>query len=154
MPVPVISSTGISIASYTACLSALQSDYQSIYGSDAEVDASDIDGQLLAVFAQAYFDLTQIIQNTYNNFGVLTAQGAFLDNAVALNDITRNVASASTATVTIIGQAGTVITNGQIGDNLGLGTVWALPSYCNYSQCWNYRCNCYLYNIGSNYSFS
>ena len=128
MPVPTISTTGLYIPAYTDCLSALQADYRTIYGADAELDASDIDGQLLAIFAQAYFDLCQVLQNIYNDFSPLTAQGAFLDNIVALDGITRVAATASTVTLTIVGQVGITITNGQVGDNLGIGSVWNLPA--------------------------
>lgn len=128
MPVPTITPSGLFISTYNDCLSALQADYYGIYGADSQLNANDIDGQLLAIFAQAYFDLTQVIQDTYNNFGILTSQGAFLDNLVALNGISRAQATASTVSVTLTGQAQTIVNNGQIGDNLGLGTVWLLPA--------------------------
>jgi Baseplate J-like protein len=128
MPAPILSSAGLTISDYNTDLTALQNDYFAIYGSDAQLNANDIDGQLLAIFAQAYFDVTQVLQTLYNSFSPLTAQGPFLDNIVALNGITRQEATFSTAPVTIYGTAGIVITNGIIGDNLGLGTTWNLPS--------------------------
>jgi len=128
MPPPVLSSAGLTISSYNTDLTALQNDYYSIYGSDAQLNANDADGQLLSIFAQAYFDCTQVLQTLYNNFSPLTAQGPFLDNIVALNGITRQTATFSTAPITVYGTVGITITNGQIGDNLGLGTVWNLPA--------------------------
>jgi uncharacterized phage protein gp47/JayE len=128
MPAPILSSTGLTISDYNTNLTALQNDYYAIYGSDAQLNANDADGQLLAIFAQAYFDATQVLQTLYNNFSPLTAQGPFLDNIVALNGITRQEATFSTAPVIIYGTSGTVITNGIIGDNLGLGTAWNLPA--------------------------
>jgi hypothetical protein len=128
MPAPVLSSSGLTISDYNTDLTALQDDYYAIYGSDAQLNANDADGQLLAIFAQAYFDCTQILQTLYNNFSPETAQGPFLDNIVALNGITRQTATFSTAPVTISGTTGIVITNGVIGDNLGLGTSWNLPA--------------------------
>ena len=128
MPIPTISPAGLAIPTYNQCLSGLQTDYFGIYGADAQLGPNDLDGQLLAIFAQGYFDLCQVLQNIYNSFSPLSAQGAFLDNIVALDGITRTTATASTATLTIVGQVGITITNGQVGDNLGLGTVWNLPA--------------------------
>jgi uncharacterized phage protein gp47/JayE len=128
MPSPILSSSGLTISDYNTDLTALQNDYYAIYGSDAQLNANDVDGQLLAIFAQAYFDCTQVLQTLYNNFSPLTAQGPFLDNIVALNGITRQQATFSTAPVTVYGTAGIIIANGIIGDNLGLGTSWNLPA--------------------------
>ncbi len=127
IPVPIISAAGITLPSYNDVLLGYQNGYVSIYGSDVSIGANTIDGQWLAIQAQAYFDLSQMIGVIYNSFGAL-AQGPFLDNMVALTGIARNIATYSTATVTCVGASGTVISNGVIGDNQGLNTVWDLPA--------------------------
>ena len=127
IPIPVISSAGITLPSYNDVLIGYQQGYMLVYGSDISINANDLDAQWLAIQAQAYFDLSQMIGVLYNSFGAL-AQGPFLDNMVAITGIARNVATYSTATVTLTGSSGTVISNGVIGDNQGLNTTWDLPT--------------------------
>ncbi len=62
----------------------------------------------------------------YNNFSPATAQGNGLSSIVKTNGIARRVATNSTVDVTIVGVAGSVITNGKVGD--ALGNVWNLPA--------------------------
>jgi uncharacterized phage protein gp47/JayE len=99
-----------------------------IFGSDAVLTADSQDGQWLSVQAQAHFDLCQVCLAVYNSFSPATAQGAALSSVVKINGIARKIPTASTATVTIVGVAGTTITGGLIGDNQNLGTQWALPT--------------------------
>jgi len=127
IPIPVISSAGITLPSYNDVLIGYQQGYMLVYGSDISINANDLDAQWLAIQAQAYFDLSQMIGVIYSSFGAL-AQGPFLDNMVAITGIVRNVATYSTATVTLTGSSGTVISNGVIGDNQGLNTTWDLPA--------------------------
>jgi uncharacterized phage protein gp47/JayE len=122
-----ISSAGISSPSYADILAELQYLFWSIYGSDANLDADTQDGQFLAVLAQAVYDNNQLAIAIYNAFSPATAQGAGLSSLVKINGLVRRSPSNSSAVVTIVGQVGTIITNGIVGDNLGLGTKWALP---------------------------
>jgi len=128
IPIPTIGSTGITLPTYNNVLLGYQQSYQAIYGSDVSIEADDLDGQWLAVQAQAYFDLCQMIGVIYNSWGIITTTGAMLDNICALSDTTRQAATFSTAVVTITGTAFSPINNGSIGDNQNLGTVWDLPA--------------------------
>jgi uncharacterized phage protein gp47/JayE len=128
IPIPTITSAGITIPTFAQILAAFQTGYQGIYGATAQLGPNTLDGQLISFFAQAYFDLCQVIGETYNNFSPLSAQGPMLDNMVALNGVSRSQASFSTVPIIISGTVGSVILNGQIGDNLGLGTLWNLPA--------------------------
>jgi hypothetical protein len=124
---PTLDSTGISIPDYSDVFTQLQSQYLTIYGADSALDADDQDGQFLAIFAQAVDDANNATQNTYNAFSLNTAQGAGLSSLVKLTGVRRAVAGFSTDTITIVGTANTPINNGQVGDNLGQGTIWNLP---------------------------
>lgn len=128
IPVVTIDANGITVPDYNSILTALKNVYFSIYGSDADLDADAQDGELLADFAQAMYDLNQAVAACYNSFSPVTAQGAGLSSNVKLNGIRRQSSSQSTATVTITGVAQTPIINGIVGDNLNLGTQWALPA--------------------------
>lgn len=123
-----ISSAGISGPTYADILAELQYLFWSIYGSDADLDADTQDGQFLAVLAQAIYDNNQLAIAIYNAFSPATAQGAGLSSLVKINGLVRRTPSNSSAVVTVVGQAGTVINNGIVGDNLGLNTKWALPA--------------------------
>ena len=128
VPLLVISAAGVSGPDYPTILAALQADFQAIYGSDIDIDPDSQDGQLIAVFAQAIFDTQQSCIAVYNSFSPTTAQGAGLSSIVKINGMQRHIASSSQTPVNIVGVFGTPINNGLIGDNLNLGTQWALPA--------------------------
>lgn len=122
-----VSDEGISAPSYEDILQQLRILYWGIYGNDAILDADSQDGQFLAVIAQGIYDCNQAGIAVFNSFRPGFAQGAGLSSIVKINGLQRLVSSNSTAVVKIIGQVGTVITSGIIGDDLSLGTQWALP---------------------------
>jgi uncharacterized phage protein gp47/JayE len=128
IPVPVISAAGITLPSYNDVLLGYQQGYASVYGVDASIQPDDIDGQWIAIQAQAYFDLCQMIGVMYNMWGVLNTSGPMLDNICALTNTQRQAPTNSTAIVTVSGTAYTLISNGVIGDNQNLGTTWDLPA--------------------------
>lgn len=121
-----ITTTGISAPAYSDILLSLQASFRSIYGSDAYLEADSQDGQFLAIMAQAINDCNQAAISTYNAFSPATAQGTGLSSVVKINGLTRNVASNSTVSVTLTGQAGSVITNGKVADVNG--NLWNLPT--------------------------
>ena len=125
---PVVTATGISAPSYQDILLSLQASYANIYGSDIVWDASTQDYQWVAIQAAAINDTNQTIIATYNSFSPATAQGAALSSVVKVNGIAREVPSNSSVDLTVVGQAGTTITNGLVGDNLNLNTQWDLPA--------------------------
>jgi uncharacterized phage protein gp47/JayE len=121
-----ISNTGISAPSFASILQYLTSQYQSIFGSDAVLTPDTQDGQLLGVFAQALSDCNSAAIAAYQSFSPVTAQGTALSVNVAINGIERQESGYSTAPVTLIGVAYTVINNGVISDQNG--NNWSLPS--------------------------
>jgi uncharacterized phage protein gp47/JayE len=124
----VVTSTGISAPSYSDILLSLQASYRAIYGADVDLDPDTQDGNWLAIQAAAINDANQVAISTYLSFSPSSAQGAALSSVVKVNGITRMVASASSTPVLIVGQAGSIINNGAIGDNVGLNTRWNLPT--------------------------
>ena len=121
-----ITSTGISAPSYADIYQSLQASFQAIYGSDSYIDPDSQDGQMLAIFAQAMNDANNATIAAYNSFSPTTAQGTGLSSNVKINGLKRLVPSNSTVNVTIVGVAGTTITNGIVGDTAG--NQWALPA--------------------------
>lgn len=121
-----IDSTGYHYPDYPTVLSYFQNEFRAIYGADTYLEADSQDGQWVAILAQACHDSMALGASVYNAFSPSTAQGVGLSRNVKINGITRREATFSTVDLTIIGQEGTVITNGIVEDILS--QKWLLPS--------------------------
>lgn len=124
-PVFSVTENGIQAPSYAEILEYFQSQAREIFGQDVNIDADTQDGQLIAIFALALSDVNTQAIATYNQFNPNTAVGVGLDSAVKTNGITRHTATNSTVDLVLIGQAGTVITNGVATDDNE--NRWLLP---------------------------
>lgn len=124
-PVFSVTENGIQAPSYAEILEYFQSQARNIFGQDVNIDADTQDGQLIAIFALALSDVNAQAIATYNQFNPNTAVGVGLDSAVKTNGITRHTATNSTVDLVLIGQAGTVITNGVATDDNE--NRWLLP---------------------------
>ena len=129
-PLPTLSFTvdefGISAPSYADILGSLKYSYRSIYGQDVNLDDDTQDGQWLAVLAAGFNDNNAAAIAAFNAQSPSTAQGNGLSSIVKLNGLQRQAQSNSTADILIVGETGTIVTGGVIGDNVGLGTKWNL----------------------------
>ena len=123
-----VTQDGISAPSYSDILLSLQASYRGIFGADTVLDESTQDGQWLAIQALAQHDSNNATILTYNQFSPKTAVGAGLSSVVKINGISRLVPTNSTCDVLIIGRPGTLISGGIVGDNIKMGTRWALPA--------------------------
>lgn len=126
-----ITDAGIILPDFADIRQQLKIQFWSIYGSDANLDDDTQDGQFLTAIAQAVYDTGQAAVDTYNGFSPVTAQRNQLSSLVKINGLAREVPTRSTAVVTIVGQNGTEIQNGIVGDSLGLNTKWDLPPVVN-----------------------
>lgn len=124
-PVFTVSATGITAPSYEEILDYFKTKAKGIFGGDINLDSDTQDGQLLAIFSSAINDLNAQAIAVFNAYNPSTAVGVALDGAVKTNGISRHEASHSSVDLTIIGQAGTVITNGYALDSAG--NRWNLP---------------------------
>ncbi|AFC85927.1 baseplate J/gp47 family protein [Frateuria aurantia] len=123
---PTIGASGISAPTYAEILAYLQAKMQAIYGDDIYIDPDSQDGQFIAIQALAISDANAAAILAYNSLSPSTAQTSALSNNVKINGLTRNVASYSTVTVTLVGVAGTIISGGSVQD--ASGNLWSLPS--------------------------
>lgn len=121
-----VSATGISAPNYAAIFSYLEGQFQAIYGADAYLGADSADGQWIGIIAAAINDCNSAAVAVYNSFSPTTGVGNGLSSNVKLNGLQRIQGSFSTAILTVVGVAGTVITNGQAQDSNG--NLWALIS--------------------------
>ena len=126
IPITTITSAGVSVPAYSDVLSGMQGVFQSIYGSDIYIDPDSQDGQFLAALAAAINDVNLAVQACYLSFSPTYSQGAGLSSLVKLNGLRRQIPSYSTAGGTVVGQVGTVITNGVVKDVNG--NLWNLPA--------------------------
>lgn len=123
---PTIDASGISAPQFADILAYLQAQYRAIFGADVYLGNDSQDGQFLGIIAQAIADSNAAAVACYNAFSPTTAQGNGLSSNVKINGISRLVPTASTVDVTIVGVAGTVISNGVITD--ANKNDWNLPA--------------------------
>lgn len=121
-----IDTTGYHFADYPTFLTWIQGVYRGIYGEDVYLEADSQDGQFLAVLAKAFYDTAALGGSVYSSFSPTTAQGAGLARVVKINGLTKRVPSNSTVELTIVGQAGTVLTNAVAQDSLQ--QKWNIPT--------------------------
>lgn len=121
-----IDATGYHFVDYPSFFQWRQDQYRSIYGQDVYLEVDSQDGQYLSILARADYNTAALGASVYNSFAPVSAQGTGLARLVKINGLTKQSPSFSTVTLTIVGQAGTVIINGVATDSLG--QKWFLPA--------------------------
>lgn len=121
-----IDDQGYHFADFPSFLAAYQAAYQGVYGADVYLGADSQDGQWVTIQAQAAYDMAALGASVYNSFSPTTAQGLGLARVVKINGLTKGVPTNSSVILTIVGQTGTVITDGVAIDSLE--QQWNLPS--------------------------
>jgi hypothetical protein len=121
-----VDETGIHSPAFTDVLSYLQGKVQAIFGSDVYLGNDSADGQLLGIFAQAIYDTNSMAIAVYNSYSPSTAVGVGLSSVVKINGLIAGIPTNSTATVQVIGVAGTIISGGIVRD--ANSNQWNLPS--------------------------
>jgi len=124
-PVAYVDESGIHVPDFPTVLSFMQASYRAIYGEDTYLDPDSQDGQFISILATAILDANAMAVQVYNAYSPATAQGTGLSSVVKINGIARKVPSRSTCDVIVVGQAGTLITDGLVQDESGF--TWSLP---------------------------
>lgn len=120
-----VTDTGIDAAPFAVILDDLRASYRAIYGADIYLDNDSQDGQFLALVASVISDTASAAVDIYRSFSPLTAKADALSTNVAINGLSRALASNSACQLLLVGVAGTTITNGIVGDQAGVR--WLLP---------------------------
>ena len=120
-----VNATGLRYPDYPTVLEYLKGEYRAIYGADTYLEADSQDGQWIAILALSMYETMLVASAVYNSFSPLTAQSDALTRNVKINGIARLVATRSQVDLRIVGQAGTIINNGQAEDTLS--RKWLLP---------------------------
>lgn len=123
---PQITSAGISAPTYYEIVDYLKEQYKAIYGDDAYLENDSMDGQWIGIIARAIADCNAATISLYSSFSPKTATGDALTRNVAINGIQRALPTHSTVDLTLIGIAGTTITDGYAVDQNS--KRWNLPS--------------------------
>lgn len=121
-----IDATGYHFPDFPTILNWLTEGFKGIYGADVYLGPDSQDGQWLAFLAQGFFDAASLGAADYNSFSPATAQGVGLSRVVRINGIERGLATHSTVELTVVGTAGTALTNAIAIDTLQ--QQWSIPN--------------------------
>lgn len=122
---PTIGPAGLTIPSYEEILDDNLQQFLKIYGQNQYIGRDSAIYQLLSIISLKQSDTCKGLQFDYNQSSPLTAVGAGLDRIVKINGIARKPYTYSTATLSVAGTPGTVISNGVAQDQNG--NQWLLP---------------------------
>lgn len=114
-----VSSTGISQPIFADIIGSLLASATGIFGSDVYLPDDSQDYELIALVALAINDGNNADVATIMSFSPSSAQGVALSGVVKINGIERDDPDQSTAVVTLVGQAGTLIVGGVCKDQNG-----------------------------------
>ena len=126
---PYIDGEGIHIPTYADIMEHLIEEYKRIFGQEIYLGEDTQDYQMLSVFAKSMDDLNALVTQNYNARNPNYATGDALDLLLQLNAISRKKATSSTVTLTLGGDAGTVIPIGSQAIDKD-GYIWELQEEC------------------------
>jgi uncharacterized phage protein gp47/JayE len=93
--------TGLTTATLSELEATLTAAFETIYGSDVNLDPNSPDGQIIAIFSQAGVDVRELLTQVFNSFDPDNAVGTVLDERCAINGIQRQAGTFTTTNVTI-----------------------------------------------------
>jgi uncharacterized phage protein gp47/JayE len=102
----------------------LNANVRTVYGLAANVDPRSRIGQLIGIFAAALSEAWELAEAVAGALDPLGASGVLLDNLCALTGTFRQAAASSSATITAIGTAGTVLATARRASVTGTSTVF------------------------------
>ena len=126
LPKGRIDATGIHLPTFNELRDAMVAGVQGIYGSDIYLGNDSQDGELITLVTQAAVDCYALAAMVYAGFDPSAAVGVPLSRVVQINGIDRKVPTRSTVLMKLIGQAGAIIENGAVEDDLG--NTFLLPA--------------------------
>lgn len=121
-----VTAEGISAPEYQTVLDTITGYFQQIYGSDSYIDPDSKDGQMVALVALAIHDANNTAITVYRSFSPSTALNDALTSNVKINGISRRASTNSTVDELLVGEPGTIITNGSVKDTNGI--IWDFPA--------------------------
>lgn len=117
---------GLHRPTYPELLQYLTARARDIYGPAVSLDAATPDGQMLAVFAEALYDCSELCGAVYNSLAPSTADPAALRRNVAINGITPGIGSLGSVDIEFFGEVGTRLDANAITVGNSSGERWVL----------------------------
>lgn len=102
-----------------------EAELESVFGT-VNKDPESVFGQLIGISSEARARLWQLAEAVYQSQYPGSASGLNLDRVVALNGITRRLASPTTVSAVLLGAIGTTIDAGKQASNAITGDVYTL----------------------------
>lgn len=109
-----ITSGGVKIADYDQVQAALVKRYKEVYGSDIDLSNTTADGVFVNDLALIINNILQSFKVLYSNLDADTASGVYLDNLCRLSNVSRKLATRSTAQLRITSTENTTLNSGTI----------------------------------------
>jgi uncharacterized phage protein gp47/JayE len=100
--VDLLDASGLTIATRSEIVTALETSLKAVYGNDINVLSNSPDGQMIGIFAQSAIDIRELASQVYASFDPDRATGRVLDERVAINNIQRLAGSFTIIPVTIV----------------------------------------------------
>lgn len=97
-----IGPTGLTVATQAELVAQYTTAFQTIYGTDIDLDSDTPDGQLINLFIQSVLDLEDLLVQINNMFDPDNAIGVILDQRVAINGIQRQEGTFSVTNVELV----------------------------------------------------
>lgn len=119
MPTYGLTSEGYVAPTTAELLDMIRADYEAATGLEIDWEYDVFLGQITAIMATRLGELAEANQAVYDSWDVNNATGLQLGNLALIVGVTRNPATPSTATVTLGGTAGTVVTEGKVVEGGG-----------------------------------
>lgn len=122
---PYIDAEGIHVPTYGDIMEYLQGQYRMIFGDDVYLGEETPDYQIMSIFAKCLEDFSALAIESYNNRDPQYASADALDTLVQFVGMTRRASTASTVTLTLTGDSGTLVEAGKqaIDEN---GNLWTI----------------------------
>ena len=109
-----LDSTGLTTPRLAELLEQVKALFRAEFGDDVDLGPDEALGQLAGIIASGQDDLYRLTRALYDAIHPDNAEGILLDNLAGIQGLVRNPAVRATGTVTVSGDAGTVIPGGKL----------------------------------------
>lgn len=98
----ILDADGLTTSTQQELVAFFTSKYQSIYGSDINLESDTPDGQMMNIYIQSVLDLENLLTQIYNSFDPDNAVGVVLDQRVAINGIQKQGGTFTITPITLV----------------------------------------------------
>lgn len=141
----------ISTTNRDTIFNILKQEFKNIYGENAYIEKGTEDYNMISLLADLLSDMGNVAVSAGNALSLTNATGIQLDNLASIyyGTFSRKPATYSTVEVTLTGDSGTRIVNGQVRDSYG--GIWNLESPVTIPNAGVYTCTATYSETGAYY---